>query len=80
MWKQQINMVNKMLKNALNNIDNIDTSQLSEEQKKFFADKVAQVKRNARNISFDKDGNNDDILKQNNKVLEDIINFTKSAK
>jgi hypothetical protein len=80
MWKQQMNMANKMLKTALANIDNIDTSTLSEEQRKFFMDKIAQVKRNAKNISFDKNGNNDDILKQNNKVLEEIINFTKTSK
>ena len=32
MWKQQMNMANKMLKQALNDIDKIDTSALNEEQ------------------------------------------------
>ena len=80
MWKQQMNMANKMLKQALNDIDKIDTSALSEEQRKFFMMKVSEVKNNAKKISFDKNANNDFILKQNSKVLEDIINFTKSGK
>lgn len=80
MWKQQMNMANKMLKQALNDIDKIDTSALSEEQRKFFMTKVSEVKNNAKKISFDKNANNDFILKQNSKVLEDIINFTKSGK
>jgi hypothetical protein len=80
MWKQQMNMANKMLKQALNDIDKIDTSALNEEQRKFFMTKVSEVKNNAKKISFDKNANNDFILKQNSKVLEDIINFTKSGK
>ena len=80
MWKQQINMANKMMKQALKDIDNIDLSSLSDEQKKFFIAKVNEVKQNAKKVSFDMNANNDNVLKSNNKVIEDIINFTKSTK
>lgn len=80
MWKQQINMANKMMKQALKDIDNIDLSSLSDEQKKFFIAKVNEVKQNAKKVSFEMNANNDNVLKSNNKVIEDIINFTKSAK
>ncbi|NBW37909.1 MAG: hypothetical protein EBR30_23400 [Cytophagia bacterium] len=80
MWKQQINMANKMMKQALKDIDNIDLSSLSDEQKKFFITKVNEVKQNAKKVSFEMNANNDNVLKSNNKVIEDIINFTKSAK
>lgn len=80
MWKQQINMANKMMKQALKDIDNIDLSSLSDEQKKFFIAKVNEVKQNAKKVSFEMNANNDNVLKSNNKVIEDIINFTKSTK
>jgi hypothetical protein len=80
MWKQQINMANKMMKQALKDIDNIDLSSLSDEQKKFFITKVNEVKQNAKKVSFEMNANNDNVLKSNNKVIEDIINFTKSDK
>ncbi len=80
MWKQQINMANKMMKQALKDIDNIDLSSLTDEQKKFFIAKVNEVKQNAKKVSFEMNANNDNVLKSNNKVIEDIINFTKSAK
>lgn len=80
MWNQQINMANKMMKQALKDIDNIDLSSLSDEQKKFFITKVNEVKQNAKKVSFEMNANNDNVLKSNNKVIEDIINFTKSAK
>ena len=80
MWKQQINMANKMMKQALKDIDNIDLNSLSDEQKKFFIAKVNEVKQNAKKVSFEMNANNDNVLKSNNKVIEDIINFTKSAK
>lgn len=80
MWKQQINMANKMMKQALKDIDNIDLSSLSDEQKKFFITKVNEVKQNAKKVSFEMNANNDNVLKSNNKVIEDIINFTKSTK
>ena len=80
MWKQQINMANKMMKQALKDIDNIDLSSLSDEQKKFFIAKVNEVKQNAKKVSFEMNANNDNVLKSNNKIIEDIINFTKSTK
>lgn len=80
MWKQQINMANKMMKQALKDIDNIDLSSLTDEQKKFFIAKVNEVKQNAKKVSFEMNANNDNVLKSNNKVIEDIINFTKSTK
>jgi len=73
-------MANKMMKQALKDIDNIDLSSLSDEQKKFFITKVNEVKQNAKKVSFEMNANNDNVLKSNNKVIEDIINFTKSAK
>lgn len=80
MWKQQINMANKMMKQALKDIDNIDLSSLTDEQKKFFIAKVNEVKQNAKKVSFEMNANNDNVLKSNNKVIEDIINFTKRSK
>ena len=63
MWKQQINMANKMMKQALKDIDNIDLSSLTDEQKKFFIAKVNEVKQNAKKVSLEMNANNDNVLK-----------------